>query len=210
MCYHTTQKKSKKELEERFKASLNDDMDFSIDTFNGFTFPVTPIITNKLRNNIQLFQWGLIPSWSEKKDIQQFTLNAKIETLNEKPSFKNVINQRCLIIADGFMEWQWLDKKGKMKQQYHIALPDDGLFAFAGLWSEWLDKKSGEIVKTYTMVTTEANELMSEIHNTKKRMPIILTPQNEQHWLNENAMDDFKKCEIELKATKVNERLTLF
>jgi putative SOS response-associated peptidase YedK len=210
MCYHTTQKKTKKELAERFKVELNEDLDISGELFNGFTFPKTPVISSKKKNKMELFQWGLIPNWSKDKSIQQYTLNAKIETLDEKPSFKNSIQQRCLILADGFMEWQWLDKKGKEKQQFHISLPNQDAFAFAGIWSEWLDDKTGEIMSTYSMVTTEANKLMSEIHNTKKRMPIILTPQNEQDWLNGTNYKDFAKCDIELKAEKVNEILTLF
>jgi putative SOS response-associated peptidase YedK len=210
MCYHTTQKKTKKELAERFKVELNKDLDISGELFNGFTFPKTPVISSKKKNKIELFQWGLIPNWSKDKSIQQYTLNAKIETLDEKPSFKNSIQQRCLILADGFMEWQWLDKKGKTKQQFHISLPNKDAFTFAGIWSEWLDDKTGEIISTYSMVTTEANKLMSEIHNTKKRMPIILTPQNEQDWLNGKNYKDFAKCDIELKAQKVNEVLTLF
>lgn len=210
MCYHTTQKKTKKELAERFKVELNEDLDISGELFNGFTFPKTPIISSKKKSKMELFQWGLIPNWSKDKSIQQYTLNAKIETLDEKPSFKNCIQQRCLILADGFMEWQWFDKKGKAKQQFHISLPNNNAFAFAGIWSEWVDNKTGEIMSTYSMVTTEANKLMTEIHNTKKRMPIILTPQNEQDWLNGKNYKDFANCDLDLKAVKVNEILTLF
>jgi putative SOS response-associated peptidase YedK len=210
MCYHTTQKKSKEELAERFKVDLNDELDISGDLFNGFTFPKTPVISSKNKTKMELFQWGLIPNWSKEKSIQQYTLNAKIETLDEKPSFKNCIQQRCLILADGFMEWQWLDKKGKAKQQFHISLPNQDAFAFAGIWSEWVDNKTGEIIQTYSMVTTEANKLMSEIHNTKKRMPIILTPQNEQDWLSGKNYKDFANCDLDLKAVKINEILTLF
>jgi putative SOS response-associated peptidase YedK len=210
MCYHTTQKKSKKELAERFKVDVNESLDISGELFNGFTFPYTPVISSKNKNKMALFQWGLIPNWSKEKSIQQYTLNAKIETLDEKPSFKNSIQQRCLIVADGFMEWQWLDKKGKTKQQYHITLPNQDAFAFAGIWSEWVNPSTGEIINTYSMVTTEANPLMSEIHNTKKRMPVILTPQNEQDWLNGKNYQDFAKCDLALNAVKVNEILTLF
>lgn len=210
MCYHTTQKKSKKELAERFKVDINESLDISGELFNGFTFPHTPVISSKNKNKMTLFQWGLIPNWSKEKSIQQYTLNAKIETLDEKPSFKNSIQQRCLIVADGFMEWQWLDKKGKTKQQFHISLPNNDAFAFAGIWSEWVNPSTGEIINTYSMVTTEANPLMSEIHNTKKRMPVILTPQNEQDWLNGKNYQDFAKCDLALNAVKVNEILTLF
>jgi len=118
-------------------------------------------------------------------------LNARIETLNEKPSFKDVIQNRCLIIADGFYEWQWLTKSGSRKQKYLITLPKEELFAFAGLYSEWTDSE-GAVLNSYTMVTTQANELMSEIHNTKQRMPIILKQEDEQHWLNGEDYNGFK------------------
>lgn len=104
--------------------------------------------------------------------------------LHEKPSFRNVVNNRCLIVADGFYEWQWLDEKGKQKQKFQLTLPDNELLAFAGIWSEWLDKSTGELINTYSILTTEANELMSKIHNTKKRMPVIVSVDNEQNCLN--------------------------
>ena len=152
---------------------------------------------------IQPFTWGLIPFWSKDNTIQQYTLNAKIETLAEKPSFKHSINKRCLVIADGFYEWQWLDPKGKNKQKYIITLPDNGLFAFGGIWSEWVNKATGEIINTYSIVTTQANELMCEIHNSKKRMPVILTPEFEQAWLGGTNTKEFEQIEIELFAQPV-------
>jgi len=111
-------------------------------------------------------------------------LNARIETIYEKPSFKDVINNRCLVLADGFYEWQWLDEKGKQKQKYELTLPHNELFAFAGLYSEWTNKTTGEIQNTYTLLTTAANEQMSKIHNTKKRMPILVAADSELAWLN--------------------------
>ena len=131
-------------------------------------------------------------------------MNAKIENLSEKASFKHCINQRCLILTNGFYEWKWLDEKGKEKQQYLISLPNDKPFAFAGIYSEWTNKNTGELLQTYAMITTEANPLMAEIHNTKKRMPVILTPQNENDWLNETINPlAFKASNIHLKATAI-------
>lgn len=108
-----------------------------------------------------------------------------------------------MILSDGFFEWQWLDEKGKKKQQYLITLPSDEPFAFAGIFSEWTDKTTAEIVSTYSMVTTEANTLMAKIHNSQKRMPVILTPSNENLWLNGNAIAEFVKPDIELIATAI-------
>src|SRR4051812_18955202 len=129
MCYHTTQSKEKAKLEARFNARLDSELDFFSERTNGFTFPATPVITANKKEQIQLYRWGLIPPWAKDKTIRQYTLNAKIETLAEKPAFKTSLAKRCLVIADGFIEWQWLDPKGKKKQPYHITLPGNELFA---------------------------------------------------------------------------------
>jgi putative SOS response-associated peptidase YedK len=215
MCYNFTQKQDKDKVEARFTAKQKRKMekDKKHDAvFNGFTYPLTPVIINTNTAEIDLFSWGFLPSWSQDLDFRKNTLNAKIETLNVKPSFKNYLNQRCLIIADSFMEWQWLDSKGKLKQQYEIVLNNGNIFAFAGLYNIWKDKKTGEIINNYTIITTEANPLMAEIHNTKKRMPVILTPENEKDWLLGKPILEFAKPEINLKANKIVESnlLTLF
>lgn len=204
MCFHTKQTADAVKLSQRFHTSIPENIEVTSNHFISFTHPLTPVIFNKNPNKIQLFHWGLIPSWSKDKDIQKFTLNAKIETLSDKPSFKNSITSRCLILATGFMEWQWLDPKGKHKQKYLISIPNEEPFAMAGLWNTWLDKTTGELVDTYTMITTEANELMSRIHNIKKRMPVILTPENEQDWLKGKDIADFKKCDINLIAEAID------
>lgn len=138
---------------------------------NGFSFPLNPVITNEDPNSIKLFNWGLIPNWSRDKEIRKNTLNARVETIQEKASFKNCVQNRCLILADGFYEWQWQDELGKKKQKYLIHLPNNEAFAFAGIYSKWVDKQTGELVNTYSMVTTEAKGLMLEIHNSKKGCP---------------------------------------
>lgn len=201
MCFFSKQTKTAVELENRFNAKIENGQIFRANPYiNGFSFPKTPIIANNKISMIQHYQWGLIPSWAKDDSIKKFTLNAKIETLKEKPSFRNSINNRCLVIADGYYEWQWLDSKGKKKQQYLITLPNGELFAFAGIWSEWVNKETGEIIKSYSIITTEANQLMREIHNSKKRMPVILTKNNENDWLTDKPVEDFKKVDIELKA----------
>ncbi len=184
MCFHSKQSKSAQELQNRFRAKFENEALFTPTVYNGFQFPKTPVITNKKTNTIQLFNWGLIPFWAKDDSIKKNTLNARIETIHEKPSFRNSVNNRCLILADGFYEWHWLDEKGKQKQKYEMTLPNNELFAFAGLFSEWTDQSTGEILSTYTILTTEANELMSKIHNTKKRMPVIISENNERNWLN--------------------------
>lgn len=184
MCFHFHIKKDKKALEQRFKAKMVETAAFEpLGDYNGFNYPQTPVITNNAPDSIQLFQWGLLPNWVTDIDFRKNTLNAKIETMHEKPSFKNVMSQRCLVLVDGFYEWQWLDAKGKQKQKYFIAMPDEDTFAFAGLWNNWLNRTNGQIISTFSILTTEANEQMSIIHNTKKRMPMILKKEEENAWL---------------------------
>lgn len=203
MCFYTTQTKNAIEVENRFNAKFKNISIFSTsEIYNGFTFPQTPVITNNNPLIIDFYYWGLIPFWAKTDEIRKNTLNAKIETLSEKPSFRICMNNRCLIIVDGFFEWQWLDNKGKQKQKYKITMPDYSLFAFGGLWSEWVNKETGEIIKSYTIVTTEANQLMSEIHNTKKRMPLILNLDNEKEWLNGKPKEHFIKPNVQLIAEK--------
>jgi putative SOS response-associated peptidase YedK len=129
------------------------------------------------------FRWGLIPSWAKDPKIGYKMINARAETLHEKPTFKRLINRkRCVIAADGFYEWK--TEEGR-KQPYHIHLKDRVPFGFAGLWDEW--EHEGKIIQTCTIITTEANELMKEIHH---RMPVILTRESEKIWLNEAALDE--------------------
>jgi len=199
MCFHSQQTKSAIELQHRFKAKFDKPEDYTPGVYNGFQYPTTAVITNEDASKIQLYQWGLIPHWAKDKSIQKNTLNARIETISEKPSFRDCVNKRCIIPADGFFEWQWLDEKGKNKQKYLIHLPDNALFAFAGLWSAWHDKSTGQILNTYTILTTEANPLMAEIHNSKKRMPVIIQANSEMEWLGNNNLllaNDFLLADI--------------
>lgn len=204
MCFHSKQSKSAQELENRFCAKmLTIEPTTTSDHYNGFTFPKTPVIIDENPEIITHYHWGLIPSWAKDESIRQYTLNAKIETVKEKPSFKNSVNKRCLVLADGFYEWKWLDKQGRKKEKYLIKKPDNDAFAYAGLWSEWVDTETGEIIKTYTILTTEANKLMAEIHNHKKRMPIILKQEDEKNWLNHAEIEEFAfPYEIELIGEK--------
>jgi len=188
MCFHFKQSKSAQELQNRFNAKFVKAEDYHPATYNAFQYPETPIITNLQSDEIQLFNWGLIPHWAKDDAIRKSTLNARIETVREKPSFRDSVNNRCLILADGFYEWKWLDSAGKQKEKYEITLPDNELFAFAGLWSKWYNKSSNTQMCTYTILTTAANELMSEIHNTKKRMPVIVSAKNKLDWLTDGKL----------------------
>lgn len=115
-------------------------------------------------------RWGLVPAWADDVKIGYKLINARCDTVATKPSFRQAFKKRrCLVVADGFYEWQKLDARNK--QPYYIRLKDERPFAFAGLWERW--SKGGEPVESCTIVTTEPNELMEPLHD---RMPVILPP----------------------------------
>lgn len=201
MCFHHKQSKDAQTLQNRFNATLENKKLFIPMDYNGFSFPKTPIITNVEPSKIQMYHWGLLPSWTTDISFRKNTLNARVETISEKPSFKNYTTNRCLILVDGFYEWQWLDDKGKMKQKYLMTIPNDNPFALAGLWNIWKNNATNELIETYTILTTQANEQMSVIHNSKKRMPLVLNIDEEKRWLNNENIDP--KRTIEFVTTKV-------
>ena len=155
MCFHTIQSKLAKQLEKRFKAKIRELHLFKPQNhINGFDFPKTPIIVDNNPEIIEHYNWGLIPHWAKNEDIKAMTLNAKIETLEEKPSFREVTSQRCLVIANGFYEWQWQDSKGKNKIKYEIGVGDNCLFAFAGLYSTGIFHWCSFATSTYLLQKT--------------------------------------------------------
>ena len=184
MCYRTQINAKIKEIEKAFDAKFLEPEIFSPqEEVNAFDFSKTPVITDESHGEILMFNWGLIPSWAKDNTIRKMTLNAKAETVTEKPSFRSNVNNRCLIIATGYYEWQWLDSKGKSKQKYFIRPANQDLFAFAGIYSRWQNLHNNDQVNSYSIITTEANELMSEIHNNKKRMPVVLKKEDREKWL---------------------------
>lgn len=183
MCFHSQQSASAKTLENRFKAAFDPASGYVPAVYNGFTFPLTPVITQREPARIQMFHWGLIPHWAKDESIRKNTLNARIESVQEKPSFREASRNHCLVLADAFFEWQWLNAQGTRKQKYKLCMPQEQPFAFAGIYSIWVNKNTGEEMPTYAILTMEANALMSTIHNTKKRMPLILSPEGETSWL---------------------------
>ncbi|MBD2209136.1 SOS response-associated peptidase [Calothrix sp. FACHB-156] len=129
------------------------------------------------KREFQQLRWGLIPSWSKDLGIGAKLINARAETVAEKPSFRSAFkHRRCLVLADGFYEWQ---KKQNKKQPFYFRLQDEKPFAFAGLWERW-QSSSGEEIASCTILTTAANELLEPIHD---RMPVILAPEDYNQWL---------------------------
>jgi len=207
MCFFSRQTQKAVVLEKRFNAKVKNQAKYSTsDYYNAFEYPETPIITNTEKTVIQFYNWGLIPEFSKDLSIKKYTLNARFETLNQKPSFKNSLNNRCLIITDGFYEWKWLTETGSKKQKYLITQTNNEIFTFAGLYSNWYYSETNTIINTYTIITTEANKLMSQIHNSKKRMPLILKKEDEIKWLENTNLNHFDNYFYEdLKAESIEE-----
>jgi putative SOS response-associated peptidase YedK len=186
MCYTIKIDMSREELEKRFGARFTDPERYRPGSkVNAFSVPALPVITRGHPDEIRLYYWGLIPFWVRDRQaadsIRKKTFNARSESLGEKPSYRNLINRRhCLVLANGFYEWQTTEKR---KIPYFIGLREHPAFALAGLYDYWTDKETGEIIPTFTVITTRANPMMEEIHNIKKRMPVILSPDEERKWL---------------------------
>ena len=188
MCFTIEVHLSRKAIENRFKVDGSALYDFDFNYFyRAFTNPFIPVISQEDPGRVKMMQWGLIPAWSrdrqEAEKIRKVTHNARSESLHEKPSFKGPLSRgRCLIIARGFFEWQQVNK---IKIPWYISLDDQDAFAFAGLCDSWQDPQNGEIIESCSIVTTSANPLMEQIHNTKKRMPVILQKDLELEWITE-------------------------
>ena len=125
-----------------------------------------------------MLRWGLVPFWAKDPSIGNRMINARAETLAEKPSFRDAYKKRrSLILADGFYEWR---KEGDSKTPYFISLADESPFAFAGLWENWNSKESDESLQTTAIITTDANDYLAQVH---QRMPVVMRPERAERWL---------------------------
>ena len=184
MCFHYSLTLERAEIEIQLGVHFDDDWS-PVFHANGFSFLRMPVITQQKPGSIQLFHWGLIPHWIktgvDAEKIRAQTLNARSETVFEKPSFRSYIgSNRCLVIADGFFEWMDYKKK---KYPHLIFFQDERLFCFGGICCSWTDTNTGEHLDTFSILTTDANPMMARIHNIKQRMPVIILPQLYSKWL---------------------------
>ncbi|MBK7994805.1 MAG: SOS response-associated peptidase [Blastocatellia bacterium] len=141
------------------------------------------VITQDNIRTLSGYKWGLIPSWAKDTQMASKMINARSETLLEKPSFrKSLISKRCLIPANGFYEWQQV---GKSKIPIYVQLKSKKLFAFAALWDEW-QSVEGEKIRSTTIITTEPNPLLAKLHH---RMAVMLLPEQENIWLDSKIKD---------------------
>ena len=145
-----------------------------------------PSVRNAETRDVEMLRWGLIPHWAKDTSIGYKLINARSETLREKPSFRDAFHKRrCLVLADGFYEWQKSSKDGRQKVPYRFTLKDEKPFAFAGLWELWRSGKDEEVLSC-TIITCAANVVVSAIHN---RMPVILDKDTCWRWLELQSMD---------------------
>ena len=180
MCGRSSLTKSEKELEERFNATFySEDLERynPLPNFNVAPTHVMPIITNKDPEHFKPLRWGLIPFWAKDVKIGYRMINARSETVLEKPAFKYAMEKRrCLVPMDGYYEWV-KTKEGKIP--YRITLKDTSLFCVAGLWETWKSPE-GEWIKSFTVLTTTPSPSIAFIHD---RMPAMLLPEHEKSWL---------------------------
>ena len=177
MCGRFTSSQRREAISERFDVAVPEEYQHR---FNLAPQQRTLIVRERddVREAV-MAKWGLLPHWAKDLKIAFKMINARAETLTEKPAYRSLISRhRCLIPADGFYEWT-VGPDGK-KQPIHFHLPDGELFAFAGVWTARTEKETGELLESCTIITTRANELVAPVHD---RMPVILRSSCEAAWL---------------------------
>jgi putative SOS response-associated peptidase YedK len=190
MCGRYTLVKTIEEVKDRF--AVSDVQSRYSMRWNAAPSQNLPVITNSNHEELSFYRWGLVPSWSKDLSVGFQTINARIESIFEKPAFQYAIqHQRCLVIADGYYEWKTI---GKDKIPYYIKFENHQMFALAGIWETWKSQK-GELIYSFSIVTIPSISKLQEIHD---RMPIILTKEDEINWISEhkitqNQLDEYMK-----------------
>jgi len=181
MCGRFSQTKKKQDIKKRF--NLERVPENLPELYNIAPQQNAEVILNAFPNELAWARFGLVPSWSKEEKTSYSMINARAETIMEKPSYKRLIkSKRCLVISDGFYEWQ---KKVDKKIPYRIFIKNDELFAFAGIWDHWGEGENE--FYSFSIITTTPNKLMATIHD---RMPVILEPDDESKWLQDGTPID--------------------
>ena len=187
MCGRFASKATKEQIEREFKAVGKNPAVFEPRYNIAPSQAIGAVLAPGGERILSDLKWGLVPSWAKDPAIGNRMINARAETLAEKPSFRDAFKKRrCIVPASGFYEW---DKKGKgagAKQPFYFYLKEREVFGFAGLYEEWLDRETGEVLETCTIITTEANEVLEPVHD---RMPVILKAKDYEQWLDANETD---------------------
>jgi len=183
MCGRFTLTADLKTIVERFSAPVGGRLVKSVRRYNIAPTQDVIVVGDDGQRYTTTMRWGLIPAWAKDPSIGNRIINARAETLTEKPSFRTALQKRrCLVVADGFYEWR---KEGTVKQPVRILLQSKQPFGFAGLWDSWKSPE-GEEIRSCTIITTESNELLRPIHD---RMPVILPTEDEAVWLDPKITD---------------------
>lgn len=172
---------------QKIEETFGDEVKFTDDLKISYNIAPTQdsyVITNTQPDLLQLYQWGLIPYWAKDTSGAARLINARMEGIESKPSFRTPIKKRrCLVVVDSFYEWKRL---ASQKIPYRIKMKDDRLMVMAGIWDSWTDGKN--IIKSFSIITTEPNEEMKVVHN---RVPVILeNKESWQEWLSDQSMED--------------------
>lgn len=193
MCFSVNVNLVKEELESRYGATLIDQDKYRPSYYyHAFAIPEMPVLCSGDAAHLQIFKWGLIPahtrSMDEAESIRSKTFNARAEGLSDKSSFSSSFkSKRCIVPVKGFFEWQ---HAGKQKTPWYIFHSEDGILSLAGLYDQWTFDRTGEVFNTFTIITTEANEMIAEIHNSTRRMPAVLEPHEEKLWIDISASEE--------------------
>jgi putative SOS response-associated peptidase YedK len=181
MCGRYYRRSDKQKIAEAFRTGLPTTFEI-LPSYNVAPQTFQPVVCfnrKTLERELVQMRWGLVPYWAKDAKIGYSTINAKAETLTTSPTFREAIKRRrCLIPADGFFEWQPIDKK--IKQPFAFGLKDGSLFALAGLFDVWRDKATEQALLSYSVITTDPNELLEPFHN---RMPVIVRPADYERWI---------------------------
>ena len=182
-------------IKTRFHVELT--REFSRPRYNIAPSQNSPVILNESPERITMCRWGLIPHWAKDQNIGYRMINARAETVDQKPAFKEPFRKhRCLVIADCFYEWK---KTTDKKIPSLIQLKEREPFAFAGLYDTWKNEEGSEI-NSFSIITTDSNELVRDLHD---RMPVILLPKNEKAWINEDDPDKLKDLLIPYPSNRM-------
>jgi putative SOS response-associated peptidase YedK len=193
MCFSVNVNLIREELESRYGATLIDHDKYRPSYYyHAFAIPEMPVICSEDPSKINVFKWGLIPSSArdinEANTIRSKTFNARAESLDSKKTFLSSFrSKRCIVPVKGFYEWQ---HRGKDKIPWYIYDSQNGIISLAGLYDQWVESLTGEVLNTFTVITTDANEMLAEIHNSAKRMPAILNSDSEKVWLDPRSSSD--------------------
>jgi putative SOS response-associated peptidase YedK len=186
MCGRFTNKAKPEQIKREFKVGNKNSGSFEPRYNIAPTQMIDVVLEAERERILSQLKWGLVPSWSKDPDIGNRMINARAETLQEKPSFREAFRKRrCIIPASGFYEWKKASA-ASTKQPFYFYLNEKDVFGFAGLYEEWLDKQTGELLETCTIITTEANEKLKPVHD---RMPVILHSKDYDEWLDKDTKD---------------------